>query len=214
MVEEQRMSSTTSESANPVKIHFVCTGNICRSPFSQAYLSQRLQPSSGFEVSSSGLFVLEERPVSHAMRPLIADVAGASEFEHLSRQATQAQLASQDLVLCMTREHRSAVLEECPAVFSRAFTLREFARLILAAREDGIPVPAQGTPAEKLRAMSRTLAQRRSLLTKLEQPADDDVQDPYRQSDETYQKSVAEMVPALDIVAGFLNSLATPANAI
>jgi protein-tyrosine phosphatase len=213
MAEERSVVSITPDTANQVKVHFVCTGNICRSPFSQAYLAKRLENLAAFEVSSSGLFVLEERPVSHAMRPLIAEVAGVPAFEHLSHQTTQSKLAAQDLVLCMTREHRSAVLEECPAVFNRAFTLREFARLISAAQEDGIPIPEQGTPAEKLRVMSRTLAQRRSLLPKLEQPTDDDVQDPYRQSDETYQKSVSEMVPALDVVASFLKSLVAPAKA-
>lgn len=188
-------------------MHFVCTGNICRSPFCQAYLASKLTSPELFSVDSSGMFVLEERPVAHAMRTLIKEFANTNEFEHKSTQANSASLASKDLIVCLTRDHRSAVLEECPGAFARTFTLIEIGRLIASAQADGIDLPADGTAKERLRKFVRQLGQRRSLVDKLEKPELEDIKDPYRLSDEIYREAATDMIVPLDILARVLNQL-------
>jgi protein-tyrosine phosphatase len=170
-------------------------------------LTEALGSSSGIQASSSGLFVLEERPISHAMRPLVASIIGVEDLDHISQQSNSKQLSQQDLILCMTREHRSAVLEECPSAFGRTFTLRELARLIESAREEGIVLQAEGSLSEKIRTIARMLSMRRSLLPKLLNPLDDDVKDPYGLADETYREAVDQMLPALKVLTDFLRSV-------
>ena len=48
----------------------------------------------------------------------------------MAQQLTEQQVVSADLVLTMTRELRSRVLEEVPAALRRTFTLTEFAELV------------------------------------------------------------------------------------
>lgn len=193
------------ETVTVAKVHFVCTGNICRSPFAQAYMEKQFEGLVNFEFTSSGLFVLEERPVSQGIKSYIEADAGNRNFKHLSQQTNSSLLAQQDLILVMTREHRLAVLEECPAAISRVFTLLEFPRLLSLIEAEGVALPAEATKAESIRSAARTLSQHRSLLKELESEAvAEDVIDPYRLKDEVYREAVGQMVPALAALADFL----------
>ena len=55
--------------------------------------------------------------------------AGTSE-SFVAKQVTERQVVEADLVLTMTRELRSRVLEEAPSGLRRTFTLTEFAELV------------------------------------------------------------------------------------
>jgi len=194
--------------ASLAKVHFVCTGNICRSPFAQAFAQARMADLPQLEFSSSGLFVLEERPISQGMKKYVAEAASNPDFKHLSSQTNSSLLAQQDLIIVMTREHRMQVLEECPLAMSRVFTLREFGRLLHLAAEDKVALPQGETVSERIRGAARTLSQLRSLLPALENSTDDDVLDPYRLDDEVYARSVSQMLPPLKMLEAFLRALA------
>jgi protein-tyrosine phosphatase len=55
---------------------------------------------------------------------------GGDPSGFVARQLTPRIVAGADLVLAMTREHRSAVLEQGPRQLHRTFTLTEAARLV------------------------------------------------------------------------------------
>ena len=180
----------------PFRILTVCTGNICRSPMAERLLQagfDSLAPGE-FEVSSAGTGAL----VGHPIEPHVAgfvNVFGGSSENFVSRQLTPQILAGQDLVLALTRGHRSKIVEMSPALLRRTFTIRELARLLPQVEAD-----PQVSAAERwTAAMSRALRLRSAHPAA---PEDDDVVDPYRRSDEIYQQMVRELSPAIkDILA-------------
>src|SRR3954465_11561123 len=105
----------------------VCTGNICRSPAAERLLTSRLGPE--VEVSSAGTQALVGEPMSPPIDQLVQS-AGAAAGGFLARRLTERLMQSADLVLAMTRAHRGDVVELWPQAVRRAFTLREFARLL------------------------------------------------------------------------------------
>jgi protein-tyrosine phosphatase len=81
-----------------------------------------------------------------------------------------------DLVLCAERDHRAEVVTLVPAATRRAFTLREFGRLLTGintAELSGAGV------AERADAMLNLAARRRGTVP-VTDAADDDIPDPYR----------------------------------
>lgn len=126
------------------------------------------------------------------MVPLMT-AAGASAEHFAARQLTEPMLREADLVLTMTQDHRAEVVSRVPSMVRRTFTLREIARL--AAEVDPDVLPA-GTAAERLYALVPLAAARRGRTAV--GPAEDDVIDPYRQSDAVYARSFGQLQMAVD----------------
>ncbi|MDD7917529.1 hypothetical protein [Actinomycetospora callitridis] len=119
------------------RLLFVCTGNICRSPFARfhtrALLEMRLGPrwASWFDVASGGTGAVvgsEMHPLSRAQLGPLATHPDVAAFRARQLPARDVELA--DLVLTVSRSHRSAVLELEPRALRSTFTVREFARLL------------------------------------------------------------------------------------
>lgn len=182
--------------ARPFTVLTVCTGNICRSPAVERLLAARLGPDADVRVVSAGTGALVGHPVSGPMVPLMT-AAGAAAEGFAARQLTAEMVREADLVLPLTRRHRSAVVELLPAAVRRTFTLLELARL--AGTVDPGAIPA-GSPAERLTALVPLLAGERARHH--HRPGfDDDVPDPYRQGDAVYAKVFAAIEPAVDVIA-------------
>jgi protein-tyrosine phosphatase len=163
----------------------VCTGNICRSPAAAALLRRALDES--VVVTSAGTRGLVGAPVHEPMaRLLAADGVDASDFR--SRPLTAHAVQTADLVLTLTAQHRGEVLELEPLALRRTLSLGELARLA-AEVPPGTVVGADD--AERLRSLVAAAIARRHLFagTRL----DDDVVDPYRQSDRVYATSYAQI---------------------
>lgn len=174
----------------------VCTGNICRSPAAERLLAHALGPT--VTVTSAGSHAMVGQPLSPPMDTLVSAV-GAEPEDFAARQLDPGVLLGADLVLAMTRSHRSAVVELAPATVRRCFTLREYARLL------GQLTPAElpaGSPAERARASLRPAAARRR-LTALNR---DDIGDPYRRGDLAYQTAFDEIRSAVEQIAAVLCS--------
>jgi protein-tyrosine phosphatase len=189
----------------------VCTGNICRSPLAELLLRARLADLSP-RVTSAGTRGLTSAP----MTPEAAQIAlalGAPEAEtiaHRSRFLTEQHLESPDLILAMTREHRRIVAELAPSRLRSTFTVREFARVATAIPASELRAAADeaGTdPAARVRAAASLVASYRGLVTPLDDLADDDVIDPYRQPWETYLLSASQLEPALGAVASTVRAI-------
>jgi protein-tyrosine phosphatase len=147
----------------------VCTANICRSPMAEAFLARRLAGlGSAASVRSAGLLGDGAPPhpeVITVMTGYGLDVAG-----HRSRRVTPDDLERADLTIAMAREHLRHAVVAVPAVWSRAFTLRELVR-----RGGTI---GQRTSRESLPEWLDRIHEGRERAALLGDSPDDDVADP------------------------------------
>lgn len=121
----------------PFRLVFVCTGNICRSPFAEVLtrhlVTERLGPVLGswFVVSSAGVQAVVGAPMHDMTRdelsPWGLDGRPARRFR--SQQLVAPMVEQADLVLGMSRRHRGVIAELAPTAMARTFGLLEFARL-------------------------------------------------------------------------------------
>ncbi|GAA2002716.1 low molecular weight phosphatase family protein [Microbacterium ulmi] len=195
------------------EILVVCTGNVCRSPLAGLLLRARLAPL-GARISSAGTRAVADAPMTaEAVRLAVERGIDPGEAErHRSRSVTEALLSSPDLILTMTREHRRLVAELAPSRLRSTFTIREFARLAAATPAAELRQAAEeGTDAaSRVRAAAAAVASHRGLVLTPGDPSDDDVVDPYRRSWATYQRSAAQLDPAVDAVVRTLWATLAP----
>jgi protein-tyrosine phosphatase len=170
----------------------VCTGNVCRSPAVERLLASKLGPT--VTVSSAGTHALVGQPISDPMAALLVD-SGLESDPFEARRLSENMLKEADLILSMTRAQRGLVVELWPPAVRRAFTLREFARLLN--RVDPTALPA-GSPAERLRAAVALAAAERG--RERVSPDEDDVVDPFRLSEAVYAESFAQILSAVEEV--------------
>lgn len=195
----------------------VCTGNICRSPLAEQLLRGRLAPLP-VRVHSAGTRGLRSAPMTAEAVRLATGlgVPADDSAAHRSRYLTERELTSPDLILTMTRTHRRDVAELAPARLRSTFTIREFARLSSGIADADLRAAAEsaGTDAAaRVRAVGVLVASHRGLVRPPADGADDDVVDPYGRSWETYQRSAAQLEPAVDEVVRVLRlAAATPAH--
>lgn len=185
-----------------LEIFTVCTGNICRSPLAAQLLQTRLSDL-GVVVPSAGTHGLSSAPMTPEAARLAVSLGVTDEdaTAHRSRYLTESMLGSPALILAMTRDHRRAIVQLAPRRMRSTFTIREFARLSSAMSTEQLTASAVGTDAaERVRAMATAVAGQRGLVDAPADPADDDVIDPYGRSWATYQRSAAELEPAVDAV--------------
>ena len=125
--------------SEPLRVLFVCTANISRSPFME--LTARSLAGEGADVvfASAGTHGFDARAMDEAMVPLLpGDAVGA---EHASRRLTREIMAEADVVLTAESAHRTFILEEFPQHFRKVFTRRPVRRV------DRRPPRPQGTRA-------------------------------------------------------------------
>ncbi len=175
----------------PFRILTVCTGNICRSPMAERLLQNELNMLTPaiFAVESAGTAAM----VGSAMEPTIEGfvrASGASSEGFSARQLTREILDRQDLVLALTREHRSRIVELRPALLKKTFTLRELARVLPTI--DG----ARGVHPGERWERAIPLAMRARTMHR-SAPEDDDVVDPYRRGDQVFEAMRQQLAPAV-----------------
>lgn len=89
-----------------MKVLFVCTGNICRSPLAEALL-RRLAEERGradITVASAGTGAFDGGPASEGSY-LVGLENGLDLSAHKAQQLTSELVADSDLILCMSRHH-------------------------------------------------------------------------------------------------------------
>lgn len=176
------------------RILTVCTGNICRSPAAERLLAAGLGPS--VSVRSAGTGALVGEPIDPGMARLLV-AAGVAVDGFAARQLRPDLLGEADLVLALTRNHRSRVVDLLPTALGRSFTLLEFARLAESIDHAGI---AEGLgPGDRLRAIVAEASAFRPLARAASADADD-VPDPYRQGAAAFERSMALIRAAADAI--------------
>lgn len=162
------------------RLLFVCTGNICRSPFAEI-LSRHLirgrlggRVAESFKISSAGVQAVVGSPMHPDSRAELApwNLDGTIADRFVARQLRSAMIERADLVLGATSRHRSAVVELCPAALPITFGIREFARLAEAV--DLAELPAH--PVARAHALVELVRLQRGLVPS--SPSGDDVPDP------------------------------------
>jgi protein-tyrosine phosphatase len=132
----------------PVRLLFVCMGNICRSPTAEAVMAHELDRAGlagrvQLDSAGTGSWHVGEPPdprsAAAAARRGIA-LAGAA------RQVTPEDLTRFDLVLAMDRSNRDALERMAPDAEARARVrlLREFDPAAVAAGDLDVPDPYYG----------------------------------------------------------------------
>jgi len=114
-----------------LRILFICTGNICRSPTAER-LSIGLAAQMGipdFTASSAGTHAVIGHPVHRYAAEVLIGLGG-DPADFAARQLTPRIASEADLVLTMTSAHRTAVLELAPRQLRKTFTLGEASILI------------------------------------------------------------------------------------
>lgn len=189
------------------KILTVCTGNICRSPLAQQILEKEFQGMEQITVESAGVQAMVDQPMPEQSLRIACQNGVLNPDLHRGRHLNEEMLTSADLILAMDRGHRRSIVELSPRVTRKAFTLREFARLIDVTTDADLcdEVKAAGpNPSDKLRAAIEAARLGRSDLLPLENPGEDDVVDPYEKSDFVYEASAQQLIPAVDAVTSYL----------
>ncbi|MFJ6949559.1 low molecular weight phosphatase family protein [Streptomyces wuyuanensis] len=178
----------------PFRVLVVCTGNLHRSPLAERLLRARLAASPGsFEVSSAGTVGTTGTPMDPVAASLLAELGGDPRGA-LARRLTATHVEDSDLVLGAAAEHREAVVRLSPLwALRRAFTLREFARLLRPEDAAGV-----ADPAGRAAALVVGAAERRGNTGRAD---DDDVADPLGAPPETAREVALRIAEPVDRIA-------------
>ncbi|MGD8194393.1 low molecular weight phosphatase family protein [Herbiconiux sp. P18] len=183
----------------------VCTGNICRSPMAEQVLRARLADLPALAFASAGTYAGEGDPMTEQAAAL-SQRFGGDPSSHRARYLVEQYVADADLVFAMSRSHRREIVELVPRKVSVTFTLREFERLSGELDDAVIADAAAGAPSLRaaLAEAVALVASRKGQQGLAVSAGDDDIVDPYRRSDETYERSAAQLVPAAERAAHVL----------
>ncbi len=166
-----------------LSVLFVCTANICRSPFLELTARHVAGPDSPLTFSSAGTMGFNAHPMDEVM----ASTLGLDASAFRSRPLTPAILAGVDLVLTAEREHRSRILEDQPALLRKVFTVGQFAA--------GVEAHPGVRGADLVAAQGR----RRTAPT-----PEQDISDPYRRGQEAAEEAAELMTRLVHQVVGAL----------
>jgi protein-tyrosine phosphatase len=176
----------------PFRVLTVCTGNLHRSPLAEGLLTARLgRFATAFRVSSAGTAATPGEPMDPVAVALLEESGGAPSGAHARRLSTELVEAA-DLVLGAAAEHRDAAVRLSPVwALRRAFTLREFARLVRDDDAAGIT-----DPVRRAAALVEGAARRRGAAAG--QAGDDDVADPYGAAAEVARSSALRILESVE----------------
>jgi protein-tyrosine phosphatase len=191
----ENMPAKPMGGAGMLKLLFVCTGNICRSPMAAAMagalLKERVE---GISISSSGRLSPGRAPTPEMIQVMAS--RGFDIGSHLSTSIDTTLQDPPDLIIGMAREHVREVVDRRPALFSRTFTLKELVRL---ARDAGPRLPGEDLNAY----LSRVGAPRRISALIGSSPLDD-IADPIGGPVAAYERCAEEIDALVSMLANYL----------
>lgn len=175
-----------------MKVLFVCTGNICRSPMGELlfplfFHSDEIETDSA---GTQGLISSEIDPSSAQL--LTTDGVDSSAFR--SKRLTPQLAMSADLILCFTERQAKEIATLAPRVARKTFTLTDFANLCKYCAEHGL------IEGENLEDRTDSVILNASMIRPAVERADD-IHDPYRREFEVFQRAHDQMTAAMVTIA-------------
>ncbi|GAB7002819.1 hypothetical protein JCM18899A_02900 [Nocardioides sp. AN3] len=175
---------TRVDTPRPLRVLYVCTANICRSPYMEL-TSRRLVPDeSDIVFASAGTRGFDAAEMDEEMAALLAGDAARLAKAFRSRPLTRELLQEADLVLTAEASHRAFILDDQPGLFRKVFTLGQAAAAI----------ERLGTGLARHDLLERLGQSRGSAETSL------DVGDPYRRGPEAAARAAASIEHLLSVI--------------
>lgn len=125
-----------------MKVMFICTGNICRSAMAHRLLEKRLEDLNkrDIEVYSCGIYAENGDGSTYnaieAMKEYNVDLKS-----HRATNIRNSNIENMDVILCMTKSHKYAVIQLYPNIKDKVFTLKEYVNYMENAQDVDIPDP-------------------------------------------------------------------------
>jgi sulfate adenylyltransferase len=186
-------TAPTPHDEAPLKVLFVCTANICRSPYMELAARRLVEQTGGeLDISSAGTHGFTDREMDDLMAAALTDATGASSAGFRSRPLTRDLVAEADLVITAEATHRSFILDDDPGAFRKVFTLGQLAESI-GELDAGLE--------ERLdrAALLQALGERRGTAS-----PELDVADPYRRGTQAAQRAAEHIDSLLRVVVPVL----------
>lgn len=174
-----------------MKMLFVCTGNLCRSPMAEGLMGHELarRGCRDIEVASAGTWAgLGHHATPEAVRAAAA--LGVDIARHRSRPLESSELRRADLIVAMTSVHVKEILSVAPEAASKLLLLKQ-----LVETEFRQP-PPEASPRDRLRAL---LTARRPELRRAH-----DLDDPIGLGYSAYQRCLSELRRGIETLADVL----------
>ena len=192
--------TANDRAAGKLRVLTVCTGNICRSPMMEQMLRARLGDLSEYvDVSSAGTRARDGDEMTAQAAELSERYTGLPAA-HRARLLRSEHVEASDLVLTATREHRSAVVSLYPRASRYTFTLKQFVVLSTAASADEELSGSTNAFADSSRDFVSRVAGFRGQIAPVNSLQTEDIEDPYRRSDEVYQAVGQEINASINAV--------------
>lgn len=120
--EQERFKEALAGAVQPVHVHFVCTGNICRSAYAHYALKSALSEDQqvAVEVSSAGVATTPGKPADENASRIAAE-RGVSLASHRTNYVYRDRLERATAILVMEPMHTRRVLRIAPTVHDKIF---------------------------------------------------------------------------------------------
>jgi protein-tyrosine phosphatase len=174
---------------------FVCTGNLCRSPSAEWFLSERLSVAGPADVTVESAGTMGTTSKVPAELEHEGGVFGLDLSAHVPRRVDSSVIGRADLVIGMERAHvRETVLANPPS-FVKSFTLRE---IIRRGREHG-----QRRRHQPLDEWLGQLGEGRRHVELLGESPVDDIPDPMGGTTEEFRAMLSELATLTRVLHSF-----------
>ena len=121
-----------------IKVLFVCTANVCRSPMAEAIFNALAQDKGlPWKAASAGVEALVGKPISPRAGSVLEEI-GVPLNGHRARQVSADMLDEADLTLAMTADHASTLRRLSESSSEKVHTLTAFA---IGGADEDIPDP-------------------------------------------------------------------------
>ena len=110
-----------------MKVLFICTANVCRSPLAEGYLKnlQQKDPLANLEIASAGVLAREGSQAFDCSIE-VAQMNGFDLKEHTARQLTLEMAQEADMILCMETWQAARIYDMGSDIIPKTLLLGSF----------------------------------------------------------------------------------------